>query len=202
MKGYKWALHEVCGYSPYFTTSDSIMYLVERVNLLTDIRDAECISLVACRAKERACHGCEGYSLDFFYVYLTLFRDLGVRIHFSEFQMGVLWALNFFPTQLHPNGWTFMQAFCVLCTTLLLTSTPASFLYFFHALPHPNKSWISVVPVKDKQLFTLFNTSYKDFKTNFFKVAIRDPGRTKFYFDDGQPKFPFYWTKNIKKVIS
>lgn len=56
--------------------------------------------------------------------------------------------------------------------------------------------------MKDKQLFTLFNTSYKDFKTNFFKVAIKDSGRSSFYLDDGQPKFPFYWIKDPKKIIS
>lgn len=44
------------------------------------------------------------------------------------------------PAQLHPNGWAFMQAFIVLCTGLLLTPTPASYLYFFQTLPHPNKS--------------------------------------------------------------
>lgn len=168
------------------------MYLVERVNLLVDLRNAVNISLAVCRSNERACHGREGYHSDFFHVYVTWFRDLGVRIPFSEFQMGVLRELNVCPTQLHPNGWAFMQAFTILYTGLLLTPTPASFLYFFCALPHPNKSWVSLAPVKDKQLFTSFNSSYKDFKTNFFKIAIQEPDHSQFYFDDGRPKFPFY----------
>lgn len=61
------------------------------------------------------------------------------RLPFSDFQIDVLRALDVAPTQLHPNGWTFMQAFSVVCTALALTPTHASFLYFFQALPHPNK---------------------------------------------------------------
>lgn len=152
---------------------------------MSDIqRDSTDISLVVCRSNERVCHGREGYALDFFYAYITLFRDLGVRLPFSEFQCGVLRELNICPAQLHPNGWAFMQAFTVLCTGLLLTPTPASFLHFFRAQPHPNKCWISLVPVKDKQLFTSFNSSYKDFKSNFIKIAIREPGRAKFFSED------------------
>lgn len=34
-----------------------------------------------------------------------------VRLPFSNFNISVLWELNVVPTQLHPNGWTFMQTF-------------------------------------------------------------------------------------------
>lgn len=155
-----------------------------------------------CRSNERACHDQEGYELYFFYVYITLFRDLGIRLPFSEFQMGVLRRLNICPAQLHPNGWVLMQAFNVLYTDLLLTPTPASFLYFFLTLPNTNRSWVSLISVKDKQSFTSFNSSYKDFKSNFCKIPIREPGRPKYYFDDGRPRFPFYWTENPNRVDS
>lgn len=71
VNGYDWAPHEVCGYFPYFTTNASIMYLVERVSLLANIKDAENISLVVCRANEQAYHGREGYCSYFFYVHVT-----------------------------------------------------------------------------------------------------------------------------------
>lgn len=116
--------------------------------------------------------------------------------------MGVLRKLNIFPAQLHPNEWAFMQAFSVLCTGLLITLTPASFLYIFRALPNANRSWISLIPVKDKQLFTSFNSSYKDFKSNFCKIATQEPGRPKYFFDDGRPRFPFYWTQDPNRVDS
>lgn len=173
VQGYDWAPHEVNDYPSYFISTNSIVRLLERVDLLSNLRrDAADISLVVCRSNEQACHSREGYTLDFFYAYVTLFRDLGVRLPFSKFHMGVLRELNICPAQLHPNGWAFMQAFVVLCTGLLLTPTPASFLYFFHVRPHPHRCWISLVPAKDKQLFTSFNSSYKDFKSNFIKIAI------------------------------
>lgn len=126
--------------------------------------------------------------MDIFYAYVTLFRDLGIHLPFSKFQMGILKALNFCPTQLHLNEWDYMQAFCVVYMTLLLT--PA-FLYFFRAIPSPTKSWISLALVKNKKLFTLFNSSYKDFKCNFFKIAKKDSSRSSYYSNDGLPKFPF-----------
>lgn len=164
VQGYEWAPHEVKNYLPYFISTASIRHLLQRLDILGNLRDVDDYTFVVCRSNERACHGREGYPDDFFYVYITLFRDLGIRLPFSEFQMGVLRELNICPAQLHPNGWAFMQAFSVLCTGLVLTPTPASFLYFFPAFPNSNRSWISLVPVKDKQLFTSFNSSYKGFK--------------------------------------
>lgn len=52
---------------------------------------------------ERACHGREGYASEFFYVYLTLFRDRKVFLPFLDFQMDVLRELNVAFIQLHPN---------------------------------------------------------------------------------------------------
>lgn len=116
--------------------------------------------------------------------------------------MSVLRELNICPAQLHPNEWAVMQAFSVLCTGLVLTPTPASFLYFFRALPNSNRSWVSVLHVKDKQLFAPFNSSYKEFKSNFCKIVIRESGRPKYFFDDGRPKFPLYWTENPNCIDS
>ncbi|KOM37834.1 hypothetical protein LR48_Vigan03g121600 [Vigna angularis] len=141
-------------YSPFYITSSSLEYPVSRVSILASTRDADNVTLVICRINEQAWHIQEGYDMDFFYVYITLFRDLCVRIPFSKYQMGVLCALNVAPRQIHPNGWAYMQAFVVVCTTLALTPTPATFLYFFCALPHRKKSWVSIAPVKGKQLFT------------------------------------------------
>lgn len=61
---------------------------------------------------------------------------------------------------------------------------------------------MSLSPVKDTQLFTLFNTSYKEFKINFFKVSIMEASRFSFYSENNRLKFPFYWTEHPKRVIS
>lgn len=128
---YDWAPHQVGLYAPFYITSASLEYLISRVSILASSRDAESIMSAVCRTNERACHRREGHENDFFYVYTTLFRDLGVRLPFTEFQSGVQRALYVAPTQLHPNGWANMQVFFVVCIALALTPTPSSFLYFF-----------------------------------------------------------------------
>lgn len=95
-----------------------------------------------------------------------------------------------------------MQAFSIVCATLVLYPTPGTFLHLFRMQPHPNKARVSLNSIADQQLFILFNTSYKDFKGNFVKVVPLEAMRQSFNFPDGQPKFPFYWTDNPKRVIS
>lgn len=131
VQGYEWTPFEERNCLPYIISTASLRHLLERVGVLRSFNDVNDYSFVVCRSTERACHGREGYGLGFFYTYITLFRDLGIMLPFSDFQMGVLRELNICPAQLHPNGWAFMQAFNVLCTGLLLTPTPASFLHFF-----------------------------------------------------------------------
>lgn len=200
--GYGWAPYEVGLYAPYYITSTSLEYYASTVNIVSSASDADSILLTVCRLNERACHGREGHSTDFFYVYSTLFRDLGVHLPFTDFQSSMLRDFNVAPTQLHPNGWGYMQAFVVVCTALALAPSSTTFLYFFHAILQAKKSWISLSPMKGKQLFTLFNSSNKNFKTEIFKVVIREKGRSIFYLEDGLPKFPFYWTEHPKKFVS
>ncbi|KOM58075.1 hypothetical protein LR48_Vigan11g110900 [Vigna angularis] len=178
VNGYDWALHEVGMYAPYYVTSTSLEYFASRVNIVSTAKDVDSILLTHIVSRPR-CH-----------------------LPFTEFQSSVLRDLNVAPTQLHPNGWGYMQAFVVVCTALALTPRSAAFLYFFRAIPQANKSWVSLTLVKGKQLFTPFNSSYKEFKTRFFKVSIKEEGLSSFYLDDGQPKFPFYWTEHPKKVVS
>jgi len=41
-----------------------------------------------------------------------------------------------------------------------------------------------------------FTQSFKHFKDGFFKVAVKQAGRSHFYIDDRRTMFPFYWTNN------
>lgn len=82
---YGWAPHKVGLYAPFYITSASLEYLVSRMSILASTGDAESMKLVVCRMNKQACHGQEGYDVDLFYVYTTLFRDLGVRLPFMEF---------------------------------------------------------------------------------------------------------------------
>ncbi|QCD86992.1 hypothetical protein DEO72_LG3g1523 [Vigna unguiculata] len=44
-----------------------------------------------------------------------------------------------------------------------------------------------------------FSQSFKHFKDNFFKVVVKEPGRSYFYNEDGSTKFPFWLTDNPRR---
>jgi len=67
-----------------------------------DIVALEMVSAVDC-----VCHGREGATEEFFYVYICHFSQLYIRLSFDNFTMGVLRLLNVAPTQLHPNSWAY-----------------------------------------------------------------------------------------------
>ena len=62
------------------------------------------VSLERVSAIDRQCHGQEGATEKFFYMYMCHFSQLHVRLSLDDFSMGVLRALNVAPTQLHPNS--------------------------------------------------------------------------------------------------
>ncbi|KOM35252.1 hypothetical protein LR48_Vigan02g140200 [Vigna angularis] len=200
--GYDWVPHKVRQISSTFYHRRPFRDLASSVCLVKAAEDASHFKLAVCQMIERVCHGRGNYPTDFFYAYATMFKDLKVLLPFSYFQMSVLRELNVAPTQLHPNGWAFMQAFSAVCIGLALYPTPGAFLYFFHVQPHPTKPWVSLRTIGNRHLLSFFNSSYKDFKGNFFKVVPLEAGYKSFCFPDGRAKFPFYWTNNSKKVIS
>ncbi|KOM57202.1 hypothetical protein LR48_Vigan11g023400 [Vigna angularis] len=200
--GYEWVPHEVRQLPSSFYDRQAFRNLIPHVCLVKSADDARHFKLAICQRTERVCHGRGNYPSDFFYVYATMFKDLKVLLPFSDFQMGVLRTLNLAPTQLHLNGWAFMQAFSAICSGLALYPTPVAFLYFFHVQPHPSKPWVSFRTVENKHLLTLYNSSYKDFKNHFFKVVPTEIGHQSFCFPTGEAKFPFYWTPDPRKVLS
>ena len=138
------------------------------------------------------CHGREGHSHDFFYMYSTLVSDLHVRLPFDDFTMGVLRVLNVAPTQLHPNSWASLQAFRLVCRVFHLRPSPQVFLQYYCTRLGDLVSWLSLVGQSHQCLLASYTQSFKRFKTGFFKVVIRSAGAGYFYFENGEPKFPFY----------
>lgn len=136
-----------------------------------------------------------GDEADYFYAYMCWFEDLGIQLPFDDFQMGVLRALNVAPTQLHPNAWAAMQAFRNLCLCLGLTPRPMAFLYFYTCRPSKPVKWVSLSRVPKRGFLRAFTSSYKGFKSGFFKVRWGSDMRDCFYDREGTPLFPFYWTK-------
>ncbi|KAJ1395399.1 hypothetical protein SESBI_33357 [Sesbania bispinosa] len=64
-------------------------------------------------------------------MYKNLFEDLGVRLPFSDFEGEVLQFLQVAPSPLHPNGWSFIKCFQMLCEVLDLPCTLDLFCHMF-----------------------------------------------------------------------
>jgi len=156
-----------------------------------DIVVPERVTTVEC-----VCHGREGVAKDFFYMYMCHFSQLHIWLPFDEFTMGVLRLLNVAPTQLHPNSWAYLQAFRLLCMALYLQPSPQAFLYFFVTRPRSPMMWLSLVSRLGFNRLDAFTQSFKHFKDGFFKVVIKQVGRSHFYTADSNTKFPFFWIGN------
>ena len=155
-------------------------------------------------AVECVCHGREGATEEFFYMYMCHFSQLHIRLPFDEFTMGVLRLLNVAPTQLHPNNWAYLQAFRLLCMALYLEPSPRAFLYFFVTRPKSPITWLSLISRPGLNRLDAFTQSFKHFKDGLFKVVVKPAGQPHFYTADGNNKFLFFWTDNPwrYKVIS
>jgi len=108
--------------------------------------------------------------------------------------MGVLRALNVAPTQVHPNSWAYMQAFCVLCQSLYLQPSPYAFLYFNDTRPRQPTTWLSLISRPSISRLVAFCHSFKNFKDGYFKVVVKEEGKSHFLNAHGSTKFPFSWT--------
>jgi len=102
--GYEWVAADVRNQSSLFRWSRLLnswlnCTLVVGRDVSRDIVSLERVSTVEC-----VCHGQEGLTDKFFYMYMCHFSQLHVRLPFDDFTMGVLRLLNVAPTQLHLNS--------------------------------------------------------------------------------------------------
>jgi len=144
-----------------------------------------------CTPIDNMCHGREGHSHDFFYIYPCMFIDSNIRLPFDEFTIGILGPLNVAPMQLHPNSWASLQAFRLLVEMFHLRPSPHVFLSYYSTRPSYPVKWVSLVSQSHNVLFTPFSSSYKYFKDSFFKIVITVAGR-HYFFDGDTPKFLLY----------
>jgi len=147
------------------------------------------VSLERVSAIDRVCHGQEGATKKFFYMYMCHFSQLHVRLPLDDFTMGVLCALDAAPTQLHLNSWAYMQAFRILCQSLYLESLPYAFLYFYDTRPCQLTTWLSLISPPSISRLDAFSQSFKHFKDGYFKVVVKEEGKPYFLNADGSTKF-------------
>jgi len=119
-----------------------------------------------------------------------------VRLPLDDFTMGVLRALNVAPTQLHQNSWAYMQAFRILCQSVYLQPSPYAFLYFYDTRPRQPTTWLSLISHPSINRLVAFSQSFKHFKDGYFKVVVKEEGKSHFLNAGGSKKFPFSWTRS------
>ena len=112
------------------------------------------------------------------FFYQTVFKCIGQRVCFNNFERELLTELNVAPAQLHPNSWAFIRAFSILCGYLGHAPSVDIFLHFFEAKSPGNNLWVSLSGVTGRVIFSLFLQSYKGFKGKFFGVCYADQDRT------------------------
>ena len=102
--GYGWAAADVHNQSSLFRWSRLQNSWLNCTPVISKGVSKDIVSLERVSAIDRVCHEQEGATEKFFYMYMCHFSQLHVRLSLEGFTMGVLWALNVAPTQLHPNS--------------------------------------------------------------------------------------------------
>lgn len=119
-----------------FQMKRDLEWWTERSCLLKILADGSLITLMMCKGNKRVYHRKGGNHDDFFFMYVLPFNEMYMCLPFDDFIIGVLKEMNIALSQLHLNNWTFIQAFMVVCVTINLTPTRATFLYqiFFYKI--------------------------------------------------------------------
>ncbi|MED6132963.1 hypothetical protein PIB30_023861 [Stylosanthes scabra] len=177
---YSWVKGEVRDMAFLFVDTESIAELGDP-SLFVHEGSGLRLQFLPCSDQDRVYHRGEGWEL--FFVYTTLFLDIGVRFRFSEFQYGVLNQLKCAPTQIHPNAWTFIRGFEILMEYLGTKPLLEVFFSFFQAKGVRKGGIVALNSVQGKALFGLYKQSYKDFKWMYVKVTCEED-QFPFYLDE------------------
>ncbi|RDX61429.1 hypothetical protein CR513_60346, partial [Mucuna pruriens] len=132
---------------------------------------------------------------DFIYMYEPMLCLLGVTFPFHHFEAEVLWALGLAPSQLHPNGWTVIQAFRLICRFFGVVPTVSLLLYFYQSDTPVLASWVRLIPKSGRDLFTEYEIPSSTFRPWFFKVSAAE----RRLFTTTARSFPLYW-QNVPSV--
>ncbi|MED6205355.1 hypothetical protein PIB30_016942 [Stylosanthes scabra] len=195
---YALVMGEVRDFESLFSDSESVTELGDP---MVWVRKGFGIKMefLPCSLEERMFHKCDGW--EYFYVYTTLFLDLGVRFLFTQFQCGVLSQLKCDPTQVHPNAWGFMRAFEVLMEYLEQEPELEVFFSYFQAKGVRKGGLVALTSCQRRVLFSLYKQSYKDFKSMYVKVRSLEE-EFPFYLDECLlERFLLYWYSEPVQIL-
>ncbi|KOM37306.1 hypothetical protein LR48_Vigan03g068700 [Vigna angularis] len=195
-----WAPYVPSLYASVYGSHKDLEWRVSRTHIVRDVEDSRLIRAGVSVRNERVYYGKRSSPDDFFYMYVNFFAHLFVRVPFTKFQMAVLREANVASAQLHPNSWAAMQAFLAMCLVVGVTPTIPVFFHYFEVRPPTSGGWVSFTSVRERTLFRPFSDSFKNFKHHYFKVIIDAAGRHEFHDGEGNPLFPFYWTREPRRI--
>ena len=187
--GYGWATADVRNQSSLFQWSRLLNSWLNCTPVISKGVSGDIVSLDRVSAIDRVCHGQEGATEKFFYMYMCHFSQLHVQLPLDGFTMDVLRALNVAPTQLHPNSWAYLQAFRILCQSLYLEPSPYAFLYIYDTRPRRPTTWLSLISGPSISRLDAFSHSFKHVKDGYFKVIVKEEGKPYFLDADGVQNF-------------
>jgi hypothetical protein len=99
-------------------------------------------------------------------MYEVVFKDIGFRLPFSNFQREVLRWTKLSPTQIHPNSYAFMRAFELLCDYLRIPASKNVFFSFFTV--QRGTDWVSFR--QTQKMFEIFAGKVRNFKERFILI--------------------------------
>jgi hypothetical protein len=150
---------------------------------------------------------CSEFSEGGFAMYEFVFRELGLRLPFSELAMGVFDRLKLAPSQFHPNAMAFLRAFELVCEHLLINPTVNLFLRIFKLQRQrvgARQGWVSFK--QQVKLFEMYTDSIRGFKERYYVIKpMTDAAHESLYHmveettngvtvSRRRPRFPLAWT--------
>ncbi|MED6201998.1 hypothetical protein PIB30_100937 [Stylosanthes scabra] len=154
--------------------------------------------VIAPGPEDRACYvDPEGESCIF--LYEPIFTKVGIRVSFSEFEIGVLNECEIAPSQIHPNSWGFIRAYEIVCHEFGFPTSLGVFFYLFKLTKPFSKDkqqWLSLRAHQGRKVFEMNEESVRDFKNLYLKI-VSQPGSSPFWVNDkGEYRFPLSWNED------
>ncbi|MCH99581.1 hypothetical protein A2U01_0020595 [Trifolium medium] len=122
---------EAHAFTSVFVTPESISMFRKGRLLGSGMDEAEIIVEAVADNKPITLVRPQGSTPTTFYMYISLFTHLGVLLPFTSFECEVLRFANVAPSQLHPNSWSFVRAFEILCSALEVEPSVPVFFSFY-----------------------------------------------------------------------